>query len=279
MLADLNNSTLDNKVNNISLKRTQTLSLRENFSWALIGNMTYAGCQWIMLMVLAKIGNPILVGRFALGFALTSPIFMLTNLQLRGIQATDAKREYCFTDYLNLRLITTIIAVLIIFGIAFLGKYGRETAIVVVIIGLAKGFESISDVIYGFLQQQERMDRIAVSMIIKGVISLAALTIGVYVTGSIIWGVIGLGLVWALVLFVYDVKSQRYISKCLSESEIYHLSWNYKILLKLAWLSIPLGIVMFRLTQYQYSPIFYRALFRRTSAWYICSNGIFNGGW
>ena len=66
-------------------------SLRSNVVWTLIGSLTYALCQWVMLSVLAKWGSPALVGEFALGLAVTAPVFMLTNLQLRAIQATDAR--------------------------------------------------------------------------------------------------------------------------------------------------------------------------------------------
>src|SRR3954469_7592651 len=86
------------------------LSLRSNFSWTFAGNVVYAGCQWGMLMVLAKLGSPERVGQFALGLAVTAPILMFSNLQLRAIQATDARREYRFGHYLALRLATTALA-------------------------------------------------------------------------------------------------------------------------------------------------------------------------
>src|SRR5262245_17210531 len=57
-------------------KRLQPLSLRRNFSWSFAGNAVYAGCQWGMLMVMAKLGSPEVVGQFALGLAVTGPITM-----------------------------------------------------------------------------------------------------------------------------------------------------------------------------------------------------------
>ena len=38
-------------------------SLRWNFSWTFVGNIIYSGCQWGMLVVLAKVGNPEMVGQ------------------------------------------------------------------------------------------------------------------------------------------------------------------------------------------------------------------------
>ncbi|MGI8856402.1 MAG: hypothetical protein ACR2JW_11675, partial [Thermomicrobiales bacterium] len=53
-------------------------SLRANFSWTFVGNVVYAACQWGMLVVLAKLGSPEVVGQFALGLAITAPVIMLT---------------------------------------------------------------------------------------------------------------------------------------------------------------------------------------------------------
>src|SRR5215211_4678278 len=175
-------------------------TLRRNFVWTFIGNGLYAAAQWGMLTVIAKIGNPEMVGQFALGFAIAAPVMLFSNLNLRGVQATDAKYLYRFGDYLALRLITTILALVVIWGITFFTGYRRETALVILLIALAKAFESVSDVFYGLLQQREYMDRIAKSMIIKGGLSLIALGVGVYLTDSVLWGVVGLGLAWALLL-------------------------------------------------------------------------------
>ena len=87
-------------------RRYPELSLRLNFAWTFVGNVVYAGCQWGMLVVLAKLGSPARVGEFALALAVTAPILMFTNLALRAVQATDSRQEYTFGDYLGLRLLS-----------------------------------------------------------------------------------------------------------------------------------------------------------------------------
>ncbi|UCC65154.1 MAG: oligosaccharide flippase family protein, partial [Anaerolineae bacterium] len=141
------------------------LSLRANFSWTLVGNVVYAACQWGMLVVLAKLGSPEMVGQFALGLAITVPIMAFATLKTRLVQATDAKGEYQFGDYFGLRLITTAMALLVVAGVVLVSGYRRETALVILALGIAKAFESISDVFYGLLQQRERMDRVAKSLL------------------------------------------------------------------------------------------------------------------
>ena len=45
------------------------LSLRWNFSWMFAANVVYAGCQWAILSVLARLGTPTMVGQFVLAEA------------------------------------------------------------------------------------------------------------------------------------------------------------------------------------------------------------------
>ena len=82
------------------------LSLARNFSWTLIGSGLYAFCQWGMLVVLAKLCSTQMVGQFALGLAITAPVFMFAGLNLRTVQVTDARRDFQFGDYLGLRLLS-----------------------------------------------------------------------------------------------------------------------------------------------------------------------------
>jgi O-antigen/teichoic acid export membrane protein len=236
--------------------KQETLSLRHNFSWTFIGNVVYAACQWGMLVVIAKLGSPEMVGQFTLGLAVTAPVIMFTNLQLRALQATDARHEYTFGDYLGLRLIATGVGILIILGITLTTGYPWEKLLVILVVGLAKAIESISDVFYGLSQRHEQMDRISISMMIKGPLSLLLLGIGVYLTHSVLWGAAGLLVAWAIVLFSYDIPNGAFIlntSLGTRQSEISGKSnlavvlrprWHADKLRKLIWLALPLGFVM-----------------------------------
>jgi O-antigen/teichoic acid export membrane protein len=230
-------------------------TLRRNFSWTFAGNALYAAAQWGMLTALAKLGTPQMVGQFALGLAITAPVILFASLQLQTLQATDARDQYQFADYLSLRLITTMLALVVIVGIAYVAGYRLETKLVILLVGLAKAFEAMSDVFYGLFLRHERMERMAGSMIIKGLLSLAALSVGVYLTGSVVWGVVGMALAWALVLFGYDIRSGAWILNNFPETTAnpglkkgpasgLRLRWAPDRLASLAWLSLPLGFVI-----------------------------------
>jgi O-antigen/teichoic acid export membrane protein len=152
-------------------------------------------------------------------------------------------------------LITTGTALLIIVTIASVGGYEREVALVIVALGIAKAFESISDVFYGLQQQCERMDRVGQSKLIRGPLSLLALGIGIWSTSRLIWGTVGLVVAWAVSLIAYDIPSGRRTLALQARHELQQLNnaardtdiaprWKTGTLANLAWLALPLGIVV-----------------------------------
>jgi len=233
-----------------SFPETKRPSLRSSFSWTFAGNAVYGACQWAMLMVLAKLGSPEQVGQFALGLALCTPIWMLSNLHLREVQATDAKREYRFGHYLALRLIGTVSAMAAISATTYAMGYRRGMAMVVLLVGFTRGLESLSDVFYGFLQQHERMDRISKSLLLKGPLAVLGFGVAFYLTHSVPWGVGCAAVGMLLVLAVYDVQGPAVVLgsangalECFTKFAIPRPNWEMQKLGQMAWLALPLGVV------------------------------------
>src|SRR5207247_10849508 len=102
-----------------SSESTDTTSLRRHVAWALAGHLGYSACQWGVLVCIAKLGPAADVGRFALALALTAPIITLTSLNLRLLQATDAREDYPFSVYLSVRIIGTLLDLAAVAAMAF----------------------------------------------------------------------------------------------------------------------------------------------------------------
>src|SRR5437588_11269399 len=96
---------------------TRGLSLRANFSWTFVGNTIYSACQWGALVALAKLSSPVIVGQYALGVAIATPVTSLTGLQIRPVIASDVKQTYKFGEYVGLRLASTALPLLVIVAI------------------------------------------------------------------------------------------------------------------------------------------------------------------
>ena len=223
------------------MDQTQTkinpLSLKVNFSWTFIGNVVYAASQWGMLALIAKIGSVHMVGQFSLALALTAPVYMFTNLQLRGVIATDAYDEYSFNDYIGLRLIMILVAIGVIITIISFGRYEEGTTLVVLLVALSKGVESISDICMGLIQKHERMDRIAISYILKGMLSITTFGGLLFLTHQIVIALVGLNISWLILLMLYDLPNARRYSSLRPRFQTNSL-WS------LVRLSLPLGVVM-----------------------------------
>jgi O-antigen/teichoic acid export membrane protein len=223
----------------------QPLSLRRNFSWTLVGNIFYSACQWAMLIVLAKLGTPEMVGVFTLALAVTAPLFMFSNLQLRVVQATDAQGQFAFNDYLGLRFASSLLALGSLILMVLIFPYKPSTMLVILVIGMAKAVESVSDICGGLMQQQERMDFISISLIVKGILSLLLLTMGMVMTRQVLGGCIGLVIAWTMILFGYDLRvSRRLLKLSGSQGQRFTPTWTWPTQQRLIRLTLPLGFVM-----------------------------------
>jgi O-antigen/teichoic acid export membrane protein len=163
----------------------ESVTFVKNFTWTIAGNAIYAACQWGILISIAKLGTPAMVGQFALGLAVSAPIFMFTSLQLRAVLATDARDEYRLAHYSALRILGTAAGLILIAGFLAVSHFRRDTAIVILLVSLAKAVETLSDIIYGFWQKHEHFDKIAIALTGRGVGSLAAMAAVLYFTRSI----------------------------------------------------------------------------------------------
>lgn len=219
-----------------SLDRNMPLTLRANFAWNFAGKMAYAASRALILVLIAKLGTAEMVGQYALAFAVTTPVFMLADMDLRSVLATDTKNRLDFSNYLGLRFLTTALAMAAVCVIALMQE-SIETAFVLLLVGAARGSDAISDMLYGLMQRHERLDRSGISLMIKSLLSL--LTMGLLLTlrHSLIWGAAGMALAWLAVLLCYDLPKARPFARI-------RLKFSPKELGALLKLSLPLGGVL-----------------------------------
>ena len=75
--------------------------LRTNIAWTFVGQVTHAASQLAILCVLARLGTETAVGEYSLALAVTTPIFMVFNLHLRVVQATDQEHQFQLPDLMG----------------------------------------------------------------------------------------------------------------------------------------------------------------------------------
>ena len=219
-------------------------TFKRNASWVLSSNLLYGASQWGVLVVLARFGTPSIVGDFALGLAIAAPIDMFARLQLRSIFVTDASRRYPVGIYFSLRFLMAMLGLLTTIVVALVAGYQATTLSTVMAVALAKGIESISDILNGYLQLYDQMIRMSWSLILRSVFAPAAVLVPVVLFKNAAASALGLAAIWVAVLLFYDIPTARKVAiKAVPRAERIQLVWKTTLLQHLFLLAVPLGVV------------------------------------
>ena len=214
------------------------MSLKRNFSWMMAGSLIYALCQWLVLIAIAKFGTPEVLGEFAFALAITSPVVIFFNLNMRAFQATDANNEYSFDEYLAARMVQIGMALLTIFVIVYFSSYSSSIISIIAGVSFYKGIESMSDIYYGRHQRREHMQRIGRSLMIRGAVFAAAIFASMRMTNDVKLGVLFTVIGWFLVLLLHDKRGVE-VTLSVRGRDLVATIWH------LSKRCLPLGIVTF----------------------------------
>lgn len=215
-------------------KSITMLSIIQKGKWLLGGNLLFAFSQWLLLIGMAKLANNTMVGEYSLALAIVSPVFMLTNLQLRPIVVAEynLKDSFDYKNFFTLRLYTVIIGIIIsCFSSLFTSS---SIYLTVFLLALIKAEEAISDIIYAYYNAQAKTKLISLSLTIKSTALIIVFFILLYFLKSLAFSLIGIILVYLLVLIFIDFKNINF------NKTYFHLdlSDSYQIILT----ALPLGL-------------------------------------
>jgi O-antigen/teichoic acid export membrane protein len=215
--------------------------LRADFGRVLSGNVIYSACQWAIVIVLAKLGTPQEVGLYALGMAVSAPIVLFANLQIRTLLASDVKDEFRFGQYLAFRLVSLGLALVVILVVAGGSAPDWRHRSVIALAGFAQVVEYVSDTYYGLMQKYDRMDRMCRSLMIKGPLGLVALWAAMFVGHDVAWAVFALALGRLFVLLTWD--SRLGYARNVDPVFAARPEWDNRNILRLLRTALPLGVI------------------------------------
>jgi len=219
-------------------------SLRTNFAWAFLGNGISAFCRWVLLVMLAKMADPGTVGLFALAQALSLPITRFLGLQVAIVQVTDARNEYDVPHYFAVKFLSAVLALAASTCVAFWKYAGHPVFPVILALSAGYGVFELEKVFLAVMQKNERMDRVAVSNTLQGLLTLALFGGLFLVSGQLFVAVLGLLAARLLVLCLNDYPTARRLldgspnptgrlTQFRPDRRVVHLAWT----------ALPLGLV------------------------------------
>jgi O-antigen/teichoic acid export membrane protein len=200
------------------------------------GNCFYAFMQWVQLSLIVKFTTSLTLGYYTLALASTAPVFMFLGLHLRALIVTDSKKEWTFSSYFFMRSITVGIALLFVGMYAWISNCEFR---ILFLIAILKSIEGFAEIFNAQQQLHEKMQYVALSLVLKGASATVAIFVGVYFLDSLITGLIlAIGLN-TLVLFYNDYFNCR---KLIGKDVRLYLD-NLR-LASLFLKALPLGVVM-----------------------------------
>jgi len=220
---------------------TRLGKMRLNLVSASLGYMGYGAAQFCVLIVVARLASPAAVGQFSLAFAIAAPVFLALDLQLRRIVASDTKCLFRPWTMLSVRIASCALAIAAIAILSAFVSDSSEQCELNIVVALAKSFESISDLLYGYFQRIERMHSIAISLWLKGIGALAAFSIVLSKTHSILNATGALACAWLLLLLCFDVPRVWRIWRTTEVPAIVSGAPAWLLLIQMAG---PLGIAL-----------------------------------
>ncbi|USL43541.1 oligosaccharide flippase family protein [Priestia megaterium] len=204
-----------------------------------LGSTVFMASQFLIIVVLAKLGSPREVGEFGLAVAITGPIYMFFSMQLRSMYVTDRDKKYKFIDYMSLCLVNATIA-LVVTVLCVLNK-PSEMVLLVLLYSIAKFLQTLGEIVYGKMQREEKLVLVGVSNCLKGIVSLFFFSIIFYITRELVLATLGIVISWFLVLYLYDLPR----SNLERTTQLFKGLMNIKFHnMKNLWmLALPLGLI------------------------------------
>ena len=248
--------------------------VQRSVGWTLCGNVAYAGCQYGIISVIAKLADVTTVGHYALALAIATPIFTMSGLQLRVLLATDSSGEFAFAEFLRLRTVATGAALAVLALVALLVALPAVETGAILAVGAYKALESLSDLYYGAMQRRHRMDWIAWSLMLRAGSGLLAFTAVLYFTRSLVWAVCASMAPCALALIGFE--RPRAHAALAGFSGCSQLHW--KRVAGLARMAAPLGIAIVLLSYAGTIPRYFIRATRAHEIWAFCRAGLTDAG-
>lgn len=175
--------------------------------------MVYEVCQWLNLVILARMLTVSDVGVFALAVAIAAPVAILSSMNLGAIQVTDAKDEFLFREYLVTALLGRCIAILVVLAIGVTAGYSSEVVLVLAAVAGGHVVLGLRSTYHAYCQKMEQMETVGVSKAATGVLSLAFVAVTLAYTGSLLWGVVAMQAAKLLVLMGWDIPAAARVAK------------------------------------------------------------------
>ena len=207
-----------------------------------VGNFIYLGVQWLISIVLVRMGGFEDAGYFSLAMTYGNIFCMLANYGLRSFQVSDIKNEFKDSTYIISRVLTIAISAILCLGFTslFMG-YSLNLNLLILCYIFYKLSESYADVITGIWQKAGNMLFIGISYTLKGISSLCSFLVAYHFTKNLLLSTFLMAVTHFVVLTAFDFSVTK---KYTNHFKSYHCFDKNELtgLLKLGFMTMSFNV-------------------------------------
>lgn len=191
------------KIRNVLIGNEDS-SMGKNVVWNMLGSLLYALSTIVLTIVTTRIVGESYGGEFAIALGTGQLMAAIGYYEVRTIQVTDLHQEYQFNDYVNHRMFTMALMMLVSVVFVLMKAYAFEKCLLVLLLCIWKMLDTAADVFEGLFQQKERLDLSGKSMFARTLLSTLAYIICLAITKQMYLSVIVAIAISIFCIWIFD---------------------------------------------------------------------------
>lgn len=174
--------------------------------WNLITSVINAAYSAILMFFIGRIVGMDQVGIFTIAAAYAYQCLSLGAFGVRNVQASDIRKDYSFSDYFYLRVISSIAMYLLLGYYTFCHGYSTDKMAIILSFGIFKSIEAIEDLYHGEYQRYNRLDIGCILQATRYIISLLFFAVMLFITKNLILSFVCSTLLTAIICYIQNVN-------------------------------------------------------------------------
>ena len=199
---------------------------KKNFIWNTLGTGLNAFNSLFFMIAVTRLNGIDDAGIFSIAFSTACIIYFIGLYAGRIYQVTEPDKTITNKEYIVNRIITVISMIILVISFCLIRGYTTYKTIVFILLTLYKGVEAFSEVLYGVLQKNEKLELVGKSLFFKSLLSVILFILIDVITKNIIISISVMVILTIIITIIYDLKN---VGKYIGESEQVKLSNVLKI--------------------------------------------------
>lgn len=188
-------------------------NLKKNFVWNTIGLSLNAFNSLFFLIVVKFFNGTDDAGIFSYSFSICALLYVIATFYTRTYQIANYNNTKKISDFITFRLAACISCFIIAAIFCLASHFDFYKTSIILAILLFRIIEAISDCFYGFIQENERLYNVGISLSAKAIAGLACLILTDLLTHNLLLSITSIVIVNLLFFIFYDLSIFKKIKK------------------------------------------------------------------